>query len=162
MSAEHAMIVRGVLQEYADRGVFRSFREVGVSNNGRVEFEILCFPFTERPFKLIYQDKQRALVFKGLLADMPARSEMYRGFKTFMRQRSAEELVDHRRIDPERAQLKWSNRLGTVNVSLHIQGDEHEYATRKAINLLADLFLDLLAESPYYEYMAEHFDMPED
>lgn len=161
MSSDRAAIVRGVLQEYADRGVFRAFRELEASN-GRAEFEILCFPFTERPFKLVYQDKPRTLVFKSLLADMPARSEMYRSFKSFMQERSAPELEEHRRIDPERAELKWSNRLGNVNVSLHVKGDQHEYATRKAINLLTDLFLDLLTESPYYEYMAEHYNMPED
>jgi hypothetical protein len=71
-------------------------------------------------------------------------------------------LPAHRRIDSERVQLKWSNRLGDVNVSLEIQGQNHEYAARRAINLLTDVFLDLLTESPYYEFMEDHYDMPED
>ena len=161
MSPDRAAIVRGVLQEYADRGVFRAFREVG-HRNGRIEFEILCFRFTQRPFTLAYADEPRSLTFKTLLEGMPARSDMYRRFKSFMKERSSPELSDHRRVDCDRAELKWSNRLGSVNVALHIKGDQHEYATQKAINLLTDIFLDLLTESPYDEYMNEHFDMPDD
>ena len=161
MSHAHADIVRNVLQEYADRGVFRGFQEFG-TGNGRAEFRILCFPFIEEPFTLVYSQKPPKLIFQGLLEDMPARSEMYARFKTFIRERTSADLPDHRRIDPGRAELKWSNRLGKVNVSLAVKSGQQEYATRKAINLLADVFLDLLAESPYYEYMCEHFDMPED
>jgi hypothetical protein len=161
MSPDPAAIVRSVLQEYANRGVFRAFREVD-TRNGRTEFEILCFPFTEQPFSLVYTDEPRSLTFKRLLGDMPARSAMYRRFKSFMKDRSSPELPAHRRVDSSRAALTWSNRLGNVNVSLHIQEKQHEYATRKAINLLSDIFLDLLTESPFYEYMSEHFEMPED
>lgn len=161
MPSDSAAIVRNVLQEYADRGIFRAFREVK-RRRGQAEYEILCFPFTVEPFKLVYVDKPASLTFKRLLAEMPARSEMYRRFKSFMRERSSAELVPHRRIDADRAELKWSNRLGSINVSLRVKGSEHEYVARKAINLLTDIFLDLLAESPYYEYMSEHFDMPED
>ena len=93
---------------------------------------------------------------------MPARSDMYRQFKAYMKERSSTNLAEHRRIDPDRVHLKWSNRLGNVNLTLNIEGTDHEYATRKAINLLTDIFLDLLTESPYYDFMNEHFDMPEE
>jgi hypothetical protein len=161
MPSDQTAIVRDALQDYADRGVFRGFREVAGRKNSIV-FEILCFPFTQQPFQLVYTDKPACLVFKRLLQDMPAQSDMYRQFKSYMKERSSENLPAHRRIDPERVQLRCSNRLGDVNVTLGIQGQNHEYATRRAINLLTDLFLDLLTESPFYEFMEEHFDMPED
>ncbi len=153
--------VRAVLRDYADRGVFRGFRELAGPKQSIV-FEILCFPFAQQPFRLVYSDNPASLVFKRLLHSMPARSEMYRQFKSYMKQRSSDELPAHRRIDPQRVQLKWSNRLGDVNVTLNIKGPNHEYAVRRAINLLTDLFFDLLTESTYYEFMAEHFDLPED
>ena len=62
MSSDQTAIVRNVLQDYADRGVFRGFREQG-SHDGRAEFEILCFPFTESPFRLVYIDKPRVARF---------------------------------------------------------------------------------------------------
>ena len=161
MPSDRTAIVREVLQDYADRGVFRGFREAACRKDSTV-FEILCFPFMQQPFQLVYTDNPASLVFKRLLQGMPARSDMYRHFKSYMKVRSSDELPDHRRIDPERVQLKWSNRLGDVNVTLNINGSNHEYAVRRAINLLTDLFFDLLTESPYYEFMNEHFDMPQD
>lgn len=161
MPSDQSAIVREILQDYADRGVFRGFREVAGRKN-TIVFEILCFPFTQHSFRLVYTDNPASLVFKRLLNDMPARSDMYRQFKSYMKERSSDELPAHRRIDPERVQLRWSNRLGDVNVALNINDQNHEYATRRAINLLTDLFFDLLTESPFYEFMNEHFDMPED
>ena len=161
MSQDPATVVREVLQEYADRGVFRALREVR-TRGGRAEFSILCFPFTEEPFTLIYAAGSQSLTFKNLLKDIPARSDMYCQFKEYMKERTSPDLPDHRRIDPDRAELKWSNRLGSVNVSLHVKGNQHEYAVRKGMNLLTDIFLDLLTESTYYEYMISHFDMPEE
>ena len=161
MSSDQTVIVRDVLQDYADRGVFRGFREV-VGRKQSIVFEILCFPFTQRPFQLVYSENPASLIFKPLLQGMPARSDMYRQFKSYMNERTSTELPEHRRIDPDRVELKWSNRQGDVNVALNINGQNHEYATRRAINLLTDVFLDLLTESPYYEFMEENFDMPED
>ena len=72
------------------------------------------------------------------------------------------EAREHRRIDPHRAEVKCSNRLGNVSVTVVIKGNEYEYGVRKAVNLVSDLFMDLLPESTYYDYMAENFDMPEE
>ena len=85
-------------------------------------FEILCFPFTQQPFRLVYSPNPASLVFKPLLQGMPARSDMYRQFKSYMKKRISAELPEHRRIDPERVELKWSNRQGDVNVALNING----------------------------------------
>ena len=161
MSQKPQTIVRKVLQGYADRGVFRAFTEVP-SRNGKAQFKFLWFPITEEPFTLIYSNRTRALSFKRLLRGMPAKSEMYSELKRFIKQRSSADLPEHRRIDPERAELRCSNRLGSVSVTVVIKGNETEYGVRKAVNLVSDLFMDLLHESTYYEYMTENFDMPEE
>ncbi len=154
-------IVRKVLQGYADRGVFRAFTEVP-SRNGMAEFKFLWFPITKERFTLIYTDRTRALTFKRLLRCMPAKSEMYSELKSFIKDKSSPDLPEHRRVDPERAEVRCSNRLGSVSVTVIIKGNEYEYGVRKAVNLVSDLFMDLLHESSYYEYMAENFDMPEE
>ncbi len=154
-------IVRKVLQDYADRGVFRAFTEVP-SRNGKAEFKFLWFPITQEPFTLSYSNRTCALTFERLLRGMPAKSEMYAKLKSFIQDRSSADLPEHRRINPERAEVRCFNRLGSVSVTLVIQGNETEYGVRKAVNLISDLFMDLLPESTYYEYMAEHFDISDE
>ncbi len=161
MTQKPLTIVRKVLQGYADRGVFRALAEVP-SRNGKAEFKFHWLPITEEPFTLIYTNRTRTLCFKRLLRCMPAKSEMYSELKSFFKARSAADLPEHRRIDPERAEVKCSNRLGSVSVTVVIKGNEYEYGVRKAVNLVSDLFMDLLPESAYYEYMAENFEMPEE
>ncbi len=161
MAQAPLIIIRKVLQGYADRGVFRAFTEVP-SRNGKAEFKFLWFPITKEPLTLIYTNRTRALIFKRLLRGMPAKSEMYSELKSFIKERSSADLPEHRRIDPERADVRCSNRLGSVSVTVVIKENEYEYGVRKAVNLVSDLFMDLLPESTYYEYMAENFDVPED
>lgn len=162
MTASPTDVVRSVLQEYADRGVFRAFHERPAGRAASADFRILYLPITTSPFRLLYRDEPSTLTFKPLLVDLPARSDMYGHLKDFLRARSAADLPDHRRIDPARAELKWSNRRGNVDVTLHVTPGEEAYAARKAINLLTDVFHDLLTESPFYGYMEDHFDIPED
>ncbi len=161
MTQEALGIVRKVLQGYADRGVFRAFSEVP-SRGGTAEFKFHWFPITTEPFTLIYANRTRALTFERLLRAMPAKSEMYSELKSFIKERSSADLPQHRRIDPERAEVRCSNRLGSVSITVLIKGNEYEYGVRKAVNLVSDLFMDLLTESTYYEYMVENFDMPEE
>ena len=52
--------------------------------------------------------------------------------------------------------------MSGVSVTVVIKKNEYEYGVRKAVNLVSKLFMDLLSESTYYEYMAENFDVPED
>ena len=161
MAEDPLNIVRNVLQGYADRGVFRAFTQLA-SRNGKTEFKFLWFPITQRPFTLVFVPRARRLTFKGLLVGMRANSEMYWQLKSFIRSRSSTDLLEHRWIDSERAEAKCSNRLGTVSITLVIKRDEYEYGVRKIVNLVSDLFMDLLQESAYYEYMAENFDIPEE
>ena len=161
MTTDPLTIVAQVLQGYADRGVFRAF-VAAPPRNGTAKFKFLWFPMATEPFTLVYSDPMRALTFRRLLRDMPAKSQMYSEFKSYIKQRSSGDLPEHRRIDPQRVAVKCSNRQGDVSVTLSIKGNATEYGVRKAVNLISDLFQDLLHESTYYEYMAEHFDMPEE
>ncbi len=164
MTQQPLSIVRKVLQGYADRGVFRALTEVqsASSRNGKAEFKFLWFPITKEPFTLIYTNRTPALTFKRLLRGMPAKSEMYSKLKSFIKARSSADLPEHRRIDAERAEVRCSNRLGSVSVTVIIKRNAYDYGVRKAINLVSDLFMDLLPESTYYEYMSDNFDMPEE
>lgn len=149
------------MQSYADRGVFRAFNEAA-ARNGTAEFRFLWFPITNEPFRLVFSEKTNTLTFRNLLQQMPAKSEQYAELRKFVKERCSQELREHRRIDADKADVKCSNRGGNFSLSLKVAGNHHEYGVRKAVNLVNDIFMDLLQESTYYEYMQEHFDLPEE
>lgn len=161
VSQQALATIRKVLQTYADRGVFRAFSETK-TRNGSTAFRVLWLPITSEPFTLAYNNKQHALIFKNLLTGMPAKSEQYSELKSYLVERCSQHIREHRRIDSRRVEVQCSNRLGNVSLKLIIKKNNFEYGVRRALNLVNDLFLDHLNESTYYDYMAEHFDMPED
>ena len=161
MTPKSLTIVRETLQSYADRGMFRGFSEVG-TQRGTTEFKILCVPITEEPFALYFTPRTRTLTFKRLLREMPARSALYAGLKTFVRDRSSPELIEHRRIDPARVEVKCTNRAGNVSLNLTVKKNAYEYAVRKGINLVCEIFMELLFEPEFVEYAAAHFNIPDE
>ena len=43
-----------------------------------------------------------------------------------------------------------------------VKGGEYEYATRKLIHLVHEIFLGFLIDAGYYEYMVEHLGLDPD
>ncbi len=161
MTPKSLTIVRETLQSYADRGMFRGFSEVG-TQRGTTEFKILCVPITEEPFALYFTPRTRTLAFKRLLREMPARSALYAGLKVFVRDRSSPELIEHRRIDSGRVEVKCTNRAGNVSLTLTVKKNAYEYAVRKGMNLVCEIFMELLFEPEFVEYAAAHFNIPDE
>ncbi len=161
MTPKSLTMIRETLQSYADRGLFRGFSEVG-ARRGATEFKILCVPITEEPFALYFTPRTRTLTFKHLLREMPARSALYAGLKAFVRDRSSPELIEHRRIDPGRVEVKCANRAGNVSLTLTVKKDAYEYAMRKGINLVCEIFMELLYEPEFVEYACEQFNIPDE
>ena len=87
---------------------------------------------------------------------------MYRELKRFIESRHSEELPTHRRVDPARASLRRANRRGMVSTGISIRDQDFEYATRKLIHTVHEIFLVFLREGPYYEYMVEHLGLDAD
>jgi len=113
----------------------------------------------DRFFDLILDTRKKTLRFPLVLPEVPA--PMYRQFKEFLESRKSTSLPDHRRIDPEKAVARSSNRFGNVALTFTVKNGDYEYATRKLIHLVHEIFLVFLQEG-HYEYMVKVFDLDPD
>lgn len=150
--------VGDVLEEYAQRGVFRSFAR-GPVNKGVASYRMLWHH--DRVYELAFDPAKNILRFTGLLPDVPTDAPMYKALRAFIRKRQSEQMPEHRRIDPEKAQVRTYNRGGAVTLTIQAKDSDLEYTTRKLINLVHEIFLDFL-HTGHYEYLVESFGLNED
>ena len=157
MASRALSTVRNKLQGYADRGVFRSFHEVS-SKKGVTEFSFLWL--ADVPFRFVLDETAGTIRFKNIVPNAPAGSELYGELKCFLRERSDPSLPSHRRIDPKRAEVSWSNYRGKVSITLEVKNNQYAYGASKAINLVNEVFIYL--NSHFVEYMWETFNVPQE
>jgi hypothetical protein len=149
--------VQETLQTYADRGVFRGFSEVKVGQRKRA-FKFVWLTSRQMDFSI---DTQREMLrFEHLLPNVPARSRMYAGLKSFVQGRHDSELPQHRRIDRKRAEAVCRNRGGDVSIFLKVKNRQYEYGVTKIVNLVHELFVHLRDAHP--DYLSENFDVPQE
>ncbi|HEY6327861.1 MAG TPA: hypothetical protein VI756_00890 [Blastocatellia bacterium] len=145
--------VREILQEYADRGVFRGFSEF---KEGSFKFVWLI----NQQMELTVDTNRHRLSFKRLLTSIPSGSAMYADLKRFIEGLHDGQLPLHRRVDPKRAEASCANRGGTVSVSLEVKNNQYAYGAKRIVNLVHELFLHL--RQSYPEYLMENFDVPQE
>ncbi len=146
------------LQEYADRGIFRGFG-ASVDRNGNLECRFLWH--APEPHRLRFDPRRRAFVSVDLLPGIPYPSAMDRALRAYVAGRGSEDLPEHRRLDPAKANAGCRNRAGSVSIEVRCLDGDFEYATTRAVKLVNEVFLDFLA-GPYDGYMIEHFGAPEE
>jgi hypothetical protein len=151
--------VASVLEEYAKRGIFRGFSR-RPTRGGKAVFKMLWH--RDRNFELIVDPARKTLRFPVVLPQVPAGSSMYAELLQFVEGRFAEDLPDHRRIDKSKATIQCGNRKGDVSLTLTVLESDYEYATRKLVNLVHEVFLVFLMDGRYYDYMVETFDLDPD
>ena len=140
--------IHDVLQGYANRGVFGSFNQDGDT-----------FKFTwlwNLPFELRF--RQSRLTFPQLL---PHAAPLQTDLRRFIRGCCSKNRPEHRRVDSKRLKVSCVNRRGAIGVSFQIAAGHYEYGTRKAINLVNEIFLSFLSVN-HHQYLVEHFRRPED
>lgn len=147
-------IVAETLENYARRGVFRGFSR-GPVRGGKGTFRMVWH--YDRVFEFVYDVRRSTMRIPLVLPDVPAASPMYTALREFVKSRHSDELPDHRRIDSMKARVQASNRNGNVSLTITLSGDDYEYAARKLIHLVHELFLTFLQDGSYYEYMVETF-----
>jgi len=146
-------IVSRELERYAERGVFRAFSRTGDEFQFRWLWDLR--------FHLTFDRKRGSLTFKKLLPNIPAGSDLETGLKDFLESFGSPERPAHRRIDAARLSVGFANRRGTVTLTFRIVGDNHEYAVKKALGIVNEVFLGFL-NLRYPEYMAENFRLPQE
>jgi len=146
-------VVRESLQTYADRGIFRGFSE---SKPGQFKF----IWHLQHQMELNVDTAKHVLRFKQLLPGVPARSVLCSELKSFIEQRHARDLPEHRRIDRRRAEVTCSNRNGFLSISLQVKNKQYAYGVNRLVNLVHELFVHLRESHP--EYLVENFDVPQE
>jgi hypothetical protein len=155
----HVRHVRDVLRDYAGRGVFRSLDD-GERRAGRTTFTMVWHHGL--PFRFVLDTSARTVSFPALLPGVPARSSMAQELKAFLDQFQTSDVPAHRRIDPARARLRIAIRDGNVSVALAVRNGQFEYATRRLVHLVQEVFMIFLPDGPYSDYRVEKLGLDPD
>ena len=148
-----------VLEGYAERAVFRGF-SAHPGRAGKATYKMLWH--YDRPFELHLDSAKKTLRFSSILPGVPARSPMYRELQAFVKARQSGELPAHRSIDCAKARIAVTNQRGAVSVTLSAKDGDFDYAARKIVQMVHEIFLIFLVDGPYYDYMVEHLGLDPD
>lgn len=152
-------IVTAVLEGYAEKALFRGF-SAHPGRGGKATYKMVWH--YDRPFELHLDAAKKMLSLPAILPGVPARSPMYRELQAFVRARQSDNVPEHRRVNPAKARVTLTNRRGAVSVSLTAADADCEYATRKIIQLVHEIFLVFLVDGPYLEYTIEQLGLDPD
>jgi hypothetical protein len=138
------------LQGYADRGVFRGFR-ASPAARGRTTYEFKWL--SRKPVTAVFDARRRKLLFPILLPSIEGAAAD--DVETLIASRSSRQVPEHKRLDARRARVITITRKGDLTLALEIRGNNHEYAVKRALNLINDVFLVLHESHP--EYLVTQF-----
>jgi hypothetical protein len=158
-AASQIDVVAEVLAGYAERRVFRGFSR-GPFSGGKASFQFAWH--RGRVFELTFDARQGTLRLPEVLIDVPADIRMDEDLKAFIRSRQCDELPDHRRLDTRKIQIRTYNRGGNILLVLKIKDGDSEYAVRKLIHLVNEIYLTFLADGKYFDYLVETFNLDPD
>ncbi len=152
-------VVAAVLAGYAERRVFTGFSR-GPTSGGKASFQIAWH--RGRVFELTYDDRTGTLRLPELLTSVPAGSTMYEDLKDFIRARQSDDLPDHRRLDVRKIQTRTYNRGGNILLVMKVNDGDSDYAVRKLVHLINEIYLTFLADGKYFDYLVETFNLDPD
>lgn len=146
------MTVGAVLQQYADRGVFRGFRTTP-RPGGKYEYTFTWL--MRRPFTLSHDPARGVLAFRNLFPNLEPRSPIAIALREVVADRTTRRVPAHKRFDGRKAQASCAVRRGTFSLTMRVRGRHEAYAVRQLLNLVNELFL-VLHES-YPDYLIAQF-----
>ena len=151
--------VGDLLEDFAGRGLVSGFsrRE---TRGGNGEYRLRWH--RRQLFELQWIERRQTLRVGCVLPAVPAGSAMYRELKAWLRARQDAALPDHRRCDPDKLGLRTYNRDGEVALTLQVLDGDVEYATRKLLALVNEIYLDFLSSGLYYDWQLETFELDPD
>ena len=117
---------------------------------------------SDRSFEFEVDLRKDTMSLPVVLPGVPAHSSMYWEFREFVESRQSADLPDHRRIDPAKVQVRCGNRDGNVSLTVSVKDGDYDYAVRKLVGLVHEVYGVFLYDGRYYDYMAEKFDLEPD
>ncbi len=114
----------------------------------------------DRYFDLKLDVARKTLRMPVLLPQVPA--PMFTDLKAFVESRFGRDMPEHRRIDRRKVRASCARRGGDVSITMTVTGRDFEYAARRLIHLVHEVYLVFLNDGRYYEYLVETFDLDPD
>ena len=112
---------------------------------------------SDRSFEFEVDLRKDTMSFPAVLPDVPAHSSMYWEFREFVESRQSAGVPDHRRIDPAKVQVRCGNRDGNVSLTVAVKDGDYEYAVRKLVGLVNEVYMVFLYGGGYDDYMTDTF-----
>jgi hypothetical protein len=147
-----ATAVAQTLEEYARRGIFKGFA-AGSILRGRQRFRLVWH--ANRVFDIVLDVSKHELKVPVLLPSVPSKSTMQSDLGAFLARVASTELPEHRRIDSTKVRLVQSKTRGDVSLTAVVLDEDFEYAARRLINLIHEIYLNFLTTGIYEEYRAK-------
>lgn len=116
----------------------------------------------DRLFDLTVDTRRRTLHMPVVLPEVPPDSDMDRDFVAFVESQQSDEVPEHRRIDAGRVRIECANKAGDVSLTFAATTGDYDYATRKMIALVHEVFMVFLYDGRYYDYLVETFNLDPD
>jgi hypothetical protein len=151
-------IIEAQLNTYAERGVFRSFSRTAFER-GIAEFRF--FWLLNLPFQMSFDTKRNVIIFNKILTNIEPGSALETELKAFLAECASADRPEHRRVDPRLIGATYANRAKAVTLTLKSLDFDWEHATRKAIQLINEIFLTFL-NARHPEYMIATFNLPDE
>jgi hypothetical protein len=152
-------LVTAILEGYAEKAVFRGF-SAHPKRGGKAQYKMIWH--YDRAFELSLDVAAKTLRFPAILPGVPQRSAMYRDLRAFLKTRQSAETPEHRRVNPSRARLVVKNKRGIVSLALASKDGDFDYAARKIVQIVHEIFMVFLLDGPYYEYLVDHLGLDPD
>lgn len=154
---EHpAELVAAILEGYATRGVFSGFRQ---NKRQARKADFMVQWHFRRVFTIRIDATKSQLTLVGLVPQVSAAPNIRRELGAFLRHCASPERLEHRRIDPEKSRVSCYARNDILSLRFDVQDGDYEYATRRLVHLVNEIFLDFLRDAQYAEYMVTHMGM---
>jgi hypothetical protein len=153
---DEAALVHAALEHYANRGSFRSF-SAALLTATKSEFTFSWF--RDVTFRVVFDRSRRTLTFVGMLPGIPARSDMDRHLRAFVKTYTSTAVPEHRRVDPRRVRVTVVNRGGAESLVFAFRTKDTAFAVRKAVHLANDILQDYLNDGRYVQYNVDYFNL---
>ncbi|NKB96936.1 MAG: hypothetical protein GKR90_00330 [Pseudomonadales bacterium] len=155
--SEETDYIRSRLKHYAERGTFSGVRELPIRGNKHAfNFQWLL----GAEFSLLWDPSRRELLFENLLPKLSYPSFLDREIRRFTHERSTSELPEHRRVDPGKASVRYSNRKGDGQIAVKLSNGDAVYGLKAALTFVNDLFAWL--HMYHIDYLHREFGVPEE
>lgn len=158
-TATAAETVTATLQWYANRGIFRGFSPAG-STKSQTTYRMVWH--RDHRFEFVADIAKKTLRIPVVLPEVPSDSDMYAAFKEYVKRRKDQSLPVHRKIDETKVEVKVFNRSSNISLTAKVLDGDFEYATKKLVHLVHEIYMDFLMDGRNYEYLVEKFNLDPD